>query len=278
VKFGVALGVIRHDLWTDTTAAAERCGYESVWVPDHLVLPTEMTGSPGSPEAHPPIPPNTPMFDAMTSLAYLAGSTSRIRLGTCVYNIGLRHPFITARAVATVDVISNGRLEFGLGAGWMPQEWDAVRLDFSSRGSRIDEALSVCRALWSQQIIEHHGDHFDFDPVMFEPKPLQPNGPRIHIGGNSLRALRRVAVLGDGWMPMNHAIDDIAKSRGVLARLWHEQARSGSPEITIPLAKADLVQVGRAHEVGVDRVIVCPPYAPKERVIAFLETLATDCI
>ena len=127
---GIALSGVHPGLWREITTRAEELGYESVWLPEHLVLPAVMTGSPHDGHAHPPIPPQTPIYDAIVYLSYLAGLTSTIRLGTYVYNIGLRHPFVSARAAATIDIISNGRFDFGVGARWLRQEWEAVGLDF----------------------------------------------------------------------------------------------------------------------------------------------------
>ena len=127
-------------------------------------------------------------------LSFLAGKTERIRFGTHVFNIGLRHPFVTARSVATLDIVSGGRAEFGVGASWLEAEWDAVGLDFKTRGRRVDEAITVCQRLWSDSVIEHHGENFDFGPVMFEPKPVQSPWPPMHIGGDGAAALRRAAL------------------------------------------------------------------------------------
>src|ERR1700731_4056671 len=129
----------------------------SVWILEHLVLPVASDGSPYAGQEHPPIPADVQVFDAIAFLSFLAGKTEKIRFGTHVFNIGLRHPFITARSVATLDVVSGGRAEFGVGASWLQAEWDAVGLDFASRGRRVDEAIEVCRRLWSEPVVEHHG-------------------------------------------------------------------------------------------------------------------------
>src|SRR3989440_3716708 len=206
MKIGVQVAGINPKFWTAAAQAADEAGFESVWLPEHLVFPVAMQGSPHAGEAHPPIPPQTPAFDALLSLAAIAATTTNIRLGTDVYNIGLRHPFVTARAVATLDVVSGGRVELGIGASWLAEEWDATGLDFATRGSRVDEALTVCKRLWTEPEIEHKGEHFQFAPVAFEPKPVQSGGPPISVGGDSKLALRRAAVHGDGWIPMNTPI------------------------------------------------------------------------
>lgn len=140
----------------------------------------------------------------------------------------------------------------------MREEWDAAGLDFDTRGARVDEALQVCRALWSEPTVEHHGRFFDFGAVAFEPKPVQPGGPPLHIGGDGKAALRRVARLGDGWLPMNHTLDRIPDSVATLTALWADHGRVGKPQITtsVPISSADDVQ--RAADAGIDRLIVAP--------------------
>src|SRR5512145_2670674 len=159
-KLGVALGALHPSAHLSVTLAAEELGFESVWMPEHLVLPVAMAGSPFDGDAHPPIPPTTPVFDAFGWLCFQAGKTSRIRLGTNVYLLGIRHPFVAARAIATLDVVSAGRAEIGIGAGWLREEWLAAGLDPKTRGRRLDEALGVCKRLWTESAIEHHGEFF----------------------------------------------------------------------------------------------------------------------
>ncbi len=182
---------------------------------------------------------------------------SQIRFGTHVYNIGLRHPFAVARAVTTLDVVSGGRAEFGVGASWLEAEWDAVGLDFATRGRRVDEAISVCQRLWSDRIVEHHGEHFDFGPVMFEPKPVQSPWPPMHIGGDGPAALRRAALVGDGWIPMNHTVEQIPAAAARIAALREQAGRTGAVEITMGV-EADLDALRRAAAAGVGRALVRP--------------------
>jgi len=212
MKFGVALGMANPKGFVDITLEAERLGYESVWLPEHLVLPMVMGGSPHPGEDHPPVPPTTPVFDAFAYLAYLAGRTERIRLGTHVYNLALRHPFVAARAVTTLDIVSGGRAITGIGAGWLAEEWQAAGLDFTSRGRRLDEALEVCKALWTETEVEHHGEFFDFDAVAFEPKPVQRPYPPILVGGESDAALRRAVRHANGWIGMAHTPESAASA------------------------------------------------------------------
>ena len=266
MKLAISLGMLNPSLWVPVTEEADRLGFESVWMPEHLVIPVQMGGSPYAGQDHPPIPPEVPVFDAFTYLGFLAGRTTDIRFCTHVYNIGLRHPFVTGRAVATLDVISGGRAMFGIGASWLEAEWDAVGLDFHTRGRRVDEALDVCRRLWSEKVIEHHGEFFDFDPVMFEPKPLQQPWPPIHVGGDGPAALRRAAVVADGWIPMNHPLETIPPAVARLAELRAAAGREGKVEVTLGGSVTAPGDVERYAEAGVDRVIVRPWQRSKEAI------------
>ena len=259
MKFGIALGALNSHFHVDATEEAERLGYESAWLPEHLVLPVRMSRSPHPGDEHPPVPPTTPVFDAFGYLGFLAGRTREVRLGTHVYNLGLRHPFISARAVQTLDVLSGGRLEFGIGASWLEEEWRAVGLDFASRGRRVDEAIEVCKRLWTEPEVAHDGEFFRFDAVAFEPKPLQRPWPPILIGGESGAALRRAARAGDGWIGMGHTFESaagqIARLRGLRAEYGRDPA---SFQICLggPVSGAD--DVRRWDELGVTRLVVSP--------------------
>jgi len=266
VKIAISLGMLNPSLWVPVTEEADRLGFESVWLPEHLVIPMQMEGSPYAGQDHPPIPPEVPVFDAFTYLGFLAGRTSRIRFSTHVYNIGLRHPFVSARAVATLDVLSGGRAMFGIGASWLEAEWDAVGLDFHTRGRRVDEALDVCRRLWSERVIEHHGEFFDFGPVMFEPKPVQQPWPPIVIGGDGPAALRRAATVGDGWIPMNHPLDTVPAAVARIAELRAAAGRDGKTEVTVGGSVTSPEDAERYTEAGVDRVIVRPWQRSKEAI------------
>ncbi len=227
MKIGISLGVLRPSAWVALTCEADRLGFESVWMPEHLVIPVQAVGSPFAGSDHPPIPSDVPVFDVFGYLGFLAGKTEQIHFGTQVYNIGLRHPFGVARSVTTLDIVSEGRFEFGIGASWLRAEWEAVGLDFDSRGRRIDESIGVCRRLWSEGLVEHHGEFFDFGPVMFEPKPVQSPWPPLHIGGDGPAALRRAATVGDGWIPMNHTVEQVPADAARIAELRADAGREG---------------------------------------------------
>ena len=275
MKLGVALGRLNPAFFAEVAQAADRLGYESVWLPEHLVFPVTMTRSPYPGQEHPPVPPNTPVFDAFAYLSYLAGLTEGVMLATHVYNLALRHPFVAARAVQTLDVVSGGRALAGVGAGWLESEWQATGLDFHSRGRRFDEAIVVCRRLWTEEVVEHHGEFFDFDPVMFEPKPVQRPAPPMLVGGESTAALKRAARLGDGWVGMNSESPEVAAAKVKQLNEWRAEAgRADLPfEVCLGGDVHSPADLERWAEAGVDRLILAP-WARSREAVAGLERLA----
>ena len=240
MKFGIHLGSLNPKAWVDVVKEADRVGFDTVWMPEHLVVPYAATGSPHAGSDHPPIPPEVPIFDVFVYLGHIAAVTERIRLGTDVYNIGLRHPFVTARAATTLDIVSNGRLDLGIGASWLREEWDAVNLDFDTRGKRVDEAIEICRRLWSdEKIIEHHGEFFDFGPV----------APDVE---------RRAGTVGTGWIPMNHALEDLPASLAKLNELSERHGRSTPIELTTHGDVEKPGDIERYADVGITQLIVRP--------------------
>jgi len=267
VKFGIALGRLNPAFFAEASVEADRLGFESVWLPEHLVFTTKMSRSPHPGETHPPVPPETPIFDAFGYLSYLAGITEHVRLGTHVYNLGLRHPFVAARAVQTLDIVSGGRVEFGIGASWLEEEWVATELDFASRGRRVDEALEVCKRLWTEPDVSHEGEFFSFEGAVFEPKCVQSPYPPVLVGGESGPALRRAARAGDGWIGMNH---DFESGAGQIARLRELLTAEGrDPDdfqycLGGPVDSPD--DVARWSEVGVTRLICAPWRRSREAI------------
>lgn len=245
-------------MFTEAAVAADELGFESVWLPEHLVLPVHMAGSPFAGAEHPPIPASTPVFDSLAYLSHLAGRTERVRLGTHVYNLALRHPFVAARAVQTADVLSGGRVELGVGAGWLREEWEAAGLDFASRGARLDEALEVCIALWTKETVAHEGRFFSFAEVMFEPKPVQQPHPPVVIGGETAPALRR-AARHDGWIGLDHTPQSVRDPVTRLRGMRDEAGLAGEPfTVTVGGRVSDESDVEGYTAAGVDRLIVSP--------------------
>ena len=267
MKFGIALGRLNPAFFVEATLEAERLGFESVWLPEHLIFTAKMSRSPHPGETHPPVPPETPIFDAFAYLSYLAGVTERVRLGTHVYNLGLRHPFVAARAVQTLDIVSDGRVEFGIGASWLEEEWVAAELDFASRGRRVDEALDVCKRLWTEPDVSHDGEFFSFEGAVFEPKCVQSPYPPVLVGGESAPALRRAARAGNGWIGMNHdfasGAAQIDKLRGLLAA---EDRDPDDFEYCLGGAVESVDDVARWSDLGVTRLVFAPWRRSREAI------------
>ncbi|MGE0878186.1 MAG: LLM class F420-dependent oxidoreductase [Acidimicrobiia bacterium] len=251
--------------WGEMAKVAEEAGFESVWVPEHLIMPVKMSGKPNSPtDGEPPISAKTPAFDPWVQIAVMAAQTSTLRFGTNVYNIGLRHPFVTARAVATVDAASNGRLEFGIGASWLSEEWQATQLPFATRGRRVDETIEIVKRLFTEEVIEHEGEFFKFQPVGFLPKPVQSPWPPMHIGGDSKAAMRRAALLGDGWIPMEQTTETLPANLKLIEQMRSDAGRSGPFHVTMSARVSSVDDVKRYVDAGVTRLLVTPFTNPRE--------------
>jgi probable F420-dependent oxidoreductase len=258
VKFGLSLVGLRPRWYVEIAQHAEAVGFESVWFGEHLVLPAELPATyPYSADGFAPLTPDTPVFDAWIMLAGIATATTTLRLGTNVYVLPLRHPLITARSVVTLDRLSGGRVTLGAGVGWLKDEFDAAGVPFSERGSRTDEIIPLLRRLWSEgDPITHEGRHFRFGPVHFRPKALQHPSIPIELGGTSPAALRRAALMGDGWMELGSAdLDELGRNIAALTRARTDAGRAALPfEVTVGLG-SDADELGRLHDLGVTRVI-----------------------
>jgi probable F420-dependent oxidoreductase len=243
--------------------AAEAAGFESIWIPEHLVFPTEMPATyPYTESGLPPVFPGTPLYDPWVALAYVAASTKRIRLGTQVYILPLRHPLVTARAFTTLDILSRGRAILGIGVGWMEEEFGFVGEDFKTRGARTDEIIEILHQLWSAKESHYRGQYYDLGPLRFQPKPAQDPHPPIEVGGVSQAALRRAAKLGDGWQAIGdldtEAIGLHVKS---IDAMRAEAGRSGNFEVTTPSALGATLDAARRYEdVGVTRLSLGPVF------------------
>lgn len=271
IKVGTSIGMLNPRYFLEVAVAADQLGYESLWMPEHLVFPQQMAGSPfaasGDEESHPPVPPETPLFDVFAYLAFIAGQTKRIRLGTNVYLMGLRHPFVAARAVQTLDIVSGGRAEIGIGAGWLRSEWSAAGMDPRSRGRRLDEVLQVCKRLWSEDTVGHEGEFYQFEPVKFEPKPLQRPHPPIHVGGESNAALRRVARHGDGWYGIGHTLETVQPVLEKLRDIVRAEGRDPDQlEIITGAEVSSRDELQCWEELGVTRLVVNPWRRGREAV------------
>ena len=201
---------------------AEELGFDSVWVNHHILNVGYIFDRLGS----------KPYYDAMTVLTWVAAHTEKVRLGTTVLVLPYLNPLVLAKTLATVDVMSKGRLNVGVGVGALKPESDALGSTFETRGRYADESIKIMRELWESEDPEFDGEFFSFSGVKFSPKPIQKPGPPLLIGGASRAALRRVATLGDGWHPIRQSIADLKQNIATIHRLAEEAGRDPS-EITV---------------------------------------------
>src|SRR5262245_3022805 len=175
--------------------AIEDIGYDELDMFDHVVMGFPLEG-----RARGPYPAGMPILEAFMTLAYIAAVTRRVRLGTEVLVLPQRQPVLVAKQISTLDTLSSGRVRLGIGVGWQESEYDALGEEFGTRGRRMDEAIELLRACWSQASIDFAGKHYQVVAMGMEPKPPQGGTVPVWIGGNSEAALRRVGKYGDGWL------------------------------------------------------------------------------
>ncbi|MFI5053414.1 MAG: LLM class F420-dependent oxidoreductase [Acidimicrobiia bacterium] len=284
MKFGLPLFGVSPRFYAEIAQAAEANGFESVWMPEHLVFPAEIPPTYlYSESGAPPVNSDTPLFDVWVALAYIAQATETIRLATNVYILPLRHPIEVARSVVTLDRLSNGRVTLGIGVGWLEDEFVAVGRGFHDRGKRADAMIPLLRRLWSDDVIEEHNEYFDFAPVKFQPKPRKGFIP-IEVGGVTMPALRRAGRLGDGWIEIGSPTLEAAKEKlDVVLGYRREAGREDLPfEVTLGGGFGlDLDSVRRCEDIGATRIVVGPSMAQKitpEVVADFTKQFADEVI
>lgn len=206
---------------------AERLGYDTMWMPEHLIVPTGEWKSvyPYRPGARGlSFRTDTPMVDLWTTMGYLSAQTTRLKFASGVYILPMRNPFVTARAVATAQALSGGRVLVGMGAGWNREEFAAVGEDFDNRYERLDEIFDVLHLLWTGESVTYEGRWYQFDPVQMAPAP-DPLPPLI-VGGTSARLLSLAARKGDGWYsPPDASLDSCVEVRSRLEALFEQHDR-----------------------------------------------------
>ncbi len=185
----------------DLCRRAEAAGFESVWGGEHVILPDDITSKyPYTADGKIPAEPDTPIPDPLIWLAFAAAAAPTLRLGTCILIVPQRNPLILAKELATLDRISGGRVELGLGVGWMKEEFDALGVPWERRGARNDEYIAAMRALWAGPHAEFHGEFVDFPRVTCSPRPVNGNIP-VLVGGDTDAAIARAVRLADGYFP-----------------------------------------------------------------------------
>jgi probable F420-dependent oxidoreductase len=232
---------------------AEDAGFESLWTAEHVVLP--------DPQAPPsPLPPSARILDPLVALSFVAAHTRRVRLATGIVILPQRNPVVLAKELASLDVLSGGRLELGVGAGYLEPEFAAIGAPFADRGRRTDEHLDALVALWTQEKPRYAGKYVSFSGIDAHPRPVQRPHPPIHVGGQSPGAYRRAVRRARGWYGFaldpeatKRCLDGLAQARGEVER----PAELGPLEITVtPPPGAFPGAIARYAELGVHRLVM----------------------
>ena len=284
MKFGIVLPNFGQDATrlsiVDTTLAAEGMGYDSVWVTDHLALPQSDAKQ------------YALIYEAITTLSYLAGSTGRIRLGISALVLPQRNPVEIAKELATLDVLSGGRVILAAGIGWSAPEYGNLGQDFHNRGKRMDEALKVLRTLWrGNKTATYHGKYYNFDQVAFEPQPIQAGGPPLWVAGDSAAALKRAIYYADGWHPHMKTPEDLTAALNparaligtrpftICLRMRAEFSDQPDPATTLFGSPADMIEKLRAFQnAGASDAILyflAPSQAARKRA---METFSKEVL
>ena len=258
--------------------AAEQAGYDSLWAADHILVQSQYR--------------DFCMIETFVTLGYVAAITQQVSLGTTVLVLPQRDPVLAAKQAAAVDQYSNGRLILGVGVGWMEDEYRYLRTDFRQRGRIMDEWMQVMRILWNEEQPAFHGEWINFEQCVFEPKPVQQNGPPLTIGGLSDAAIRRAATIGDGWQPIHISPDEVAAGVRKLqewahgwsvpvifhGRTWIGAETDPDTPFSGPIS-AISDKIGNYAEAGVDHILFdfnrCQSAAEIQRQ---LETIASAVI
>lgn len=255
-------------------AEVEARGFESLWFPEHTHIPTSRRSPfPGGGELPPEYSRSHDPFVALTAAAM---STERIRLGTGICLIIERDTITTAKAVASLDVLSNGRFVFGIGGGWNREEMEHHGTDYTTRFAKLEEQVAAFKTIWTEDEAEFHGRHVDFDPIWSWPKPAQKPHPPIVLGGGTRYTRQRVVDHCDGWMPIGR--DDEAVLRGI-EDLRHRAERAGRAMDTISInvfgATPNREVLDRYAEAGVGRAVLLARPEGRDLVLPRLDRYAT---
>jgi probable F420-dependent oxidoreductase len=280
VRFAVSLFPLRPRQMVEIACEAEALGFDAVWLGEHIISPLTMDSSypyAVATEDSPAYHSHLPFYDPYAALSFVAARTERIRLGLSLSIVPLHDPYHLARSVATLDLFSEGRFLFGVGTGWLKEEFDIVGQPWDRRGARLEESLALMVRLWNDSEPSFEGEFFSLPPSAMEPKPQTLPHPPFFFGGITPVALRRAAKLGDGWIGVGVKPGEARLLVKTLHSLRDDHGRSGDPlEISLILSGSPTNDDVRALEdAGVDQVVV-RPWVRGRDALGNLRALAAD--
>ena len=263
-------------------AGAEQRGFRSLWVPEHAVLfDSYQSTYPYAADGRIPAPSDAAPLDPFAILSFLAAVTRTIRLGTGICLVPQRNPVYTAKEVASVDFLSRGRFDFGVGVGWLAEEFHALGVPFAHRAARCRAYIEVMCRCWCDAVSQYDGDFYALPPCRVFPKPVQQPHPPVYFGGESAAALKRVADLGQGWFPFSIAPDALAAHLRQLEALLAARGRSRR-DIQVAvcpyMTAADLDLVKRYRDAGADQVVVLAIAVQRDGLLRVLDELANAIV
>ena len=270
--FGINTGLCADPaIMLQVATRAEAAGFESLWTGEHVVLP--------DPQVAPsPAAPLTPMVHPSTALAFIAGVTNSIKLGTGITLLAQRNAVVLAKEMASLDHLSQGRLIFGIGAGYLKAEFDALGVDFAERGARTDEYILAMRELWTSDQPQFAGRFVNFAGIQSRPQPHQAGGPPIVLGGASQSAFRRAVTQGQGWYGFAMDVEVAGQAIAGLRKAQEKYPRPkalGALEISItPRAPLTRETLAGYAALGVDRLILLQAGRSRAELIAFVDGTA----
>jgi probable F420-dependent oxidoreductase len=258
----------------DLGPALEERGFESLWVAEHSHIPASRKSVwPGGPDL-PQMYYDT--LDPFVALTAAAVSTTNLKVGTGIALVIQRDPIHTAKQAASLDLTSNGRFLMGVGAGWNIEEMADHGTDPTRRFGRMRESVEAMRQIWTEEVAEYHGEQIDFDPMYCNPKPVQPAGPPIHVGGVFPGGLKRAVAYGDGWMPIGgRGTDGFDEQMAEVDRALTEAGRARSTfEVSVFGAPPKKDMLSELEQQGLDRAVFILPPADAETVLPMLDKFA----
>ncbi len=250
------------EMLTDLAAGAEDLQLDSIWLGEHVVLfPEYESRYPGTADGKIPIPKGSGLLDLTAMIGFLAAHTSTVRLATGICLLPQRNPVYTAKEFATLDWLSNGRIDFGIGVGWSWEEFEACNVPWERRGARCDEYVEILRTCWTDEVSSYDGEFYQLRDTLMFPKPVQSPHIPIHIGGHSDAAMKRTARIGQGWYGF---AGDLAATQADIERFGRHLADAGRSldEVQVTVTPGFGLRpddVAAYADIGVD--VLAPPLA-----------------